>query len=175
MRTAEKIIARPLFTHPGHGRNRTIAVISQACKSSTMEHDAEQVASDWVIFARYDANKAPDLVFANGWVLYDLVGENPHLAWDVIKRVISRYSERDYFSDSKTEAQKVVGNLAAGPLEDLLSAHGPVFIEAAEAEARSDRRMAWTLGGVWQLGMSNEIWARVQQAADHSYWSRPIK
>jgi hypothetical protein len=137
-----------------------------------MTIDAEQLASDWIAFARHDRGKVPEQVFDAGWALCDLVEDDPQAAWEVIKLVVRRYSEQDYYSHEKTEAQTVVGNLAAGPLEDLLSAQGALFIDAVESEARADRRMAWTLGGVWQNAMTNEIWARVQRAADSSYWSR---
>jgi hypothetical protein len=84
---------------------------------------------------------------------------------------VQSYPEDDLFSKRNPEARRVVGNLAAGPLEELLDRHGSLFIEAIEKEARSDRRMAWTLGGVWQSSMGNDIWARVQRAAgDNPYW-----
>lgn len=138
-----------------------------------MNNLPEQIASDWIAFARDDANKAPDDVFTRGWALYDLVEDAPSTAWIVMKIVVAHYSENDLYSLVRTEAQRVVGNLAAGPLENLLSAHGSLFIDAAEAEARSDRRMAWTLGGVWQSNIPDAIWARLQRSADYSYWKRP--
>lgn len=126
---------------------------------------AEQVASDWIAYARHGPNDAPEDVFVRGWVTYDLVEDEPTMAWDVIKAVVSRYSEDDLFSTTRSEAQRVVGNLAAGPLEELLDRHGPQFIEIVEAEALRDRRMVWTLGGVWQSSMPDDIWIRVQSAA----------
>jgi len=134
-----------------------------------MEHaadqpTAEQVASDWIAYARHSPNRAPEDVFVRGWTLYELVDDDPALAWEAIKAVVSRYIDDDLFS-GRSEAQRVVGNMAAGPLEDLLDKHGPQFIEIVEAEARHDRRMVWTLGCVWQSSMPDEIWARVQRAA----------
>ncbi|WP_310446095.1 DUF6869 domain-containing protein [Thiobacillus sp.] len=55
-------------------------------------------------------------------------------------------------------------NLAAGPLEDLLSDHGRDLIEQVETEARRNPNFNLLLGGVWQGGMSEEIWARIQAA-----------
>ena len=126
---------------------------------------AEQVASDWVAYARYSPNDAPEDVFVRGWAMYDLVEDDPALAWDAIKVVVSRYTDDDMFSEARTEAQRVVGNMAAGPLEDLLDKHGPQFIDMVEAEARQDCRMVWTLGCVWKSSMPDDIWARVQRAA----------
>ncbi len=60
--------------------------------------------------------------------------------------------------------------LAAGPLEDLLSYHGPAFIERVEKEASQNPDFAWLLGGVWQFEMTDEIWARVQAAWNRRGW-----
>lgn len=55
-------------------------------------------------------------------------------------------------------------DLAAGALEDLLSEHGDELIETVEAEARRNPQFNLLLGGVWQGGMSPEIWCRIQAA-----------
>lgn len=55
-------------------------------------------------------------------------------------------------------------NLAAGPLEDLLSDHGAELIEKVETEARRNPSFNLLLGGVWEGGMTKEIWGRVQAA-----------
>ena len=54
--------------------------------------------------------------------------------------------------------------LAAGPLEDLLSEHGPVFIDRLEQEATASKRFDHLLGGVWRLSMTDDVWNRVQKA-----------
>ena len=54
--------------------------------------------------------------------------------------------------------------LAAGALEDLLSEHGDELIEKVETEARRNPQFNLLLGGVWQGGMSSEIWRRIQAA-----------
>ena len=102
-----------------------------------------------------------------------LVEDDPSTAWETIKFLIERYEEADYYAIAEeTEAHRVIGLLSAGPLEDLLSAHGPTFIDEAEQFASKDRRWAWALGGTWQCKMSEEIWRRVQQAADNTWWER---
>lgn len=53
--------------------------------------------------------------------------------------------------DAETDGQRVLAQLTAGPLEELLTLHGPDFIEDVEAEARQNRRMFWTLGCVWKF------------------------
>jgi len=59
-------------------------------------------------------------------VLDDVAEHDPELAWAVICRVLG---------DSPT--QGVLEVTAAGPLEDLLRAHGAAFIDRVEAVARS--------------------------------------
>ena len=137
------------------------------------QQDPEKIASDWIAYARLGPKQAPETLFADGWVLVDLARGDPATAWAAIKAVVASYSEEELYSCDETEAQRVVGLLAAGPLEDILGAHGARVIGAVETEARRDRRMAWTLGGVWRSTMSDDIWARVQHAADYSYWKRP--
>lgn len=136
--------------------------------------DASQIAADYISYARHDPRNVPEDDSAKGLSLEWLVEDDPAEAWSVIKLVVASYALSEYFSADKkrTEAQVVVGRLAAGPLEDLLSAVGPSLIETVESEAQRDRRMAWALGGVWQFKMTDDIWARVQRAADHSWWDR---
>ena len=87
--------------------------------------------------------------------------------------MIGRYAESDLSTESETEAQRILGMTAAGPIEDLLSYHGPDFIDRVEAEAKRDPRMSWTLGGVWQCDMPDDIFGRVERVAGGaSYWSR---
>lgn len=125
----------------------------------------EQIATDWITYARYDPTKAPEDVFDRGWVICEMVFDKPELAWEAIKVVIFSYGDDELLSDRKTEAKEIVGNTAAGPLEDLLANHGSQFIDAVELAARRDRRIRWALGCVWQNSMTEEIWARVQIAA----------
>ena len=66
-------------------------------------------------------------------------------------------------------SDRVISVLAAGPLEDLLAKHGPIFIERVEQLARQDDRFNSLLGGVWQNTMSDEVWERVQ-AARREVW-----
>ena len=73
------------------------------------------------------------LLQENWWAhgtLDDAAEHDPELAWSVICRVLA---------DSPT--QEVVEVNAAGPLEDLLRAHGAAFIDRAELAAHSSE--AW--------------------------------
>ena len=131
-----------------------------------------ELAADWIASHKAGADEDATGHLAQ-FLLVLLPQEAPDLTWDTIRMVVGTYPEEDFFAEGETEAQSVCGLLAAGPVEDLLSFHGHRFIDRFEDEARRDRRMAWLLGGVWQFQMTDDIWERVQLAADLSYWERP--
>lgn len=133
---------------------------------------AKELAAAWIA-CRGDISRDDSVVGAD-YLLMASPRDAPDLTWETILLIIHAYPEADFYSDTRTEAQTVCGLLAAGPVEDLLSFHGPEFIARFEREARSDRRMAWVLGGAWQFQMTDEIWNRVCQAADHTYWTRKV-
>lgn len=85
-------------------------------------------------------------------ILYDECEDAPELAWSAILHIL-----KHELSAEQTAL------LAAGRLEDLLSKHGPQFIERVERQA-SDPQFNYLLGGVWRLGMTEDVWARVQAA-----------
>jgi len=78
-------------------------------------------------------------------------------------RVIAQVLERD-------DTARVVEILAAGPLEDLLSGHGPQMIDAIESEARRNPKFAFLLGGVWQSDIDAGVWRRVELVRVRSGW-----
>jgi hypothetical protein len=80
----------------------------------------------------------------------DLNDEDPELCWRAILEILQR-KPRD----------KVLGVLAAGPLEDLIEYHGPDFIEKIEREAIANPALKHLLGGVWQSSTPG-IWARIE-------------
>jgi hypothetical protein len=105
----------------------------------------------------------PHVKEQNEWAFTEPADEardNPDKAWEYI--LFAAHDPR--FSDEH------LGVLAAGALEDLLSHHGPAYIERVEHQARTDPRFAWMLGGVWQFQMTNEIWDRVKAVWDRRGW-----
>ena len=118
-----------------------------------MTKSIEDIGRDYIAYAKYPVppHDAPDEVQAEAWDLGWLVEEDPERAWEAIKFVVTRFAETDLIrsgvESDRTDAQRVVGLLAAGPLEDFLSFHGADYIERVEIEARKDRRLAWALGG----------------------------
>ena len=81
-------------------------------------------------------------------------------AWAIVQAIHARDPELT-----------LVGVFSAGPVEDLLSYHGPAVIDRIENKAEQDPKFAQVLGGVWQADMPDEIWKRVKQARDTSIWS----
>jgi hypothetical protein len=66
----------------------------------------------------------------------------------------------------KEPPASVLAVLAAGPLEELIAYSGQEFIDRIEVEARRNPRFRYLLGGVWQHGTPEPIWARVEAARD---------
>jgi len=62
---------------------------------------------------------------------------------------------------SRDPPESVIGILAAGPLEDLIDASDPYFIDRIELQARRDPAFRHLLGGVW-ASSTPSIWARVE-------------
>jgi hypothetical protein len=119
-----------------------------------------QVVRDWVAL-QYTKEGSPDYdrLFQAANAVWDLTFENPDAAWAFILEVL------------KVDGSSTVKEtLSAGPLEDLLSEHGPTMIERVELEARTNREFASLLGGVWKGGMSDDIWQRVQAVWDRRGW-----
>ena len=122
--------------------------------------EVDALAADWVLYwqAPEDSVAREQLRYA-GDREYDLVREEPEVAWRLILAVIRL--------DRSSEIQEV---LSAGPLEDLLSKHGESFIGRVEQEAKANAAFARLLGGVWQNSMSESVWSRVQSVWDRSGW-----
>lgn len=95
--------------------------------------------------------------------------KDPIVWWEVIRHVVSRYNQADLVDESDNEAKAVLGHLAAGPLEDLLSLNGNEFIQRIEDEAQRDTRFQWMLSMIYKFDMADEIWIRVRIARGDYY------
>ena len=131
----------------------------------SLSENASTLARDYIAFATMGLDAASDELTVRSWELDWAVDDEPAFAWAVIKLVVLAFPAEELLTNKETLAKSVVGLLAAGPIEDLLSQHGADFIAEVEELARADRRMQWALGGVWQLTMTDEFYARVQRAA----------
>ena len=83
---------------------------------------------------------------------FELEHEHPEDCWAAILAVLGR-----------KPSEKVLGILAAGPLEDLIHMHGERFIDRIETEAMRNPAFRALLRGVWKSS-TLEIWARVEKA-----------
>jgi hypothetical protein len=119
--------------------------------------DAWLAWAQWVTTPDRDESRSGDLVGFDefGWI----VQEEPEKAWAAILAAVADPRCRPF-----------LGNLAAGPLEDLLSLHGDLVIERVEHQARADPGFAWVLGGVWRYTMTDVVRDRVQQVRDRRGW-----
>jgi hypothetical protein len=115
------------------------AIVDAWVAGQEAEPGAPQYGSDWSAVSQ-----------VLGWAV---PGSEPELLWRFILAAYRRQLSGHIF-----------GMLAAGPLEDLLSYYGREYIERVEALAREDERFRLLLGGVWRLGMTEEVWGRVQSA-----------
>lgn len=84
--------------------------------------------------------------------LLDLVLDRPEEAWAVVLQII------DISDDSK-----VIENVSAGPLEDLLAFHGDMLIARIAEEAEQNERLRFALGGVWRNNISEEVWQIIEK------------
>lgn len=80
---------------------------------------------------------------------------SPAECWELILEVVSQ-----------TDDKWVLTNLAAGPLESLLSHHPNEAIDWIEREAWKSPTFRELLDDVWQNLMPDEIWERLQLLKD---------
>ncbi len=119
--------------------------------------DITGYADEWIEgWSRPDAEDTADTALER-----ELPTNKPELCWKVILEILGRIDAEP--------SNKLFQVLAAGPLEDLLAAHGDAFIDRVEAEAASNSRFALLLGGVWQNEMDLDLWSRVQ-ACQREAW-----
>lgn len=90
--------------------------------------------------------------------LSELIRGDPEAAWSVIEKML----ERD-------TSDVILSNVGAGPLENLLVAHGASFIDRIEKRAESDMTFKKVLGTVWKNAMSEDVWQRVKAVAAPSW------
>jgi Family of unknown function (DUF6869) len=88
---------------------------------------------------------------------------NPEGLWRLILEVLKKVpSPLD-----KGELARPLGRLAAGPLDDLFTDYGPLFIDRIEKEAAVNPKFKNLLGGVWKGDIDDEIWRRKEKAQQY--------
>jgi hypothetical protein len=118
--------------------------------------DPNQLVSAWIALHKHGRKISErDEGFWAWEQLHELVQDDPEQAWLCLIDIWNRTSDDD-----------VLGSLAAGPLEDLLTQHGPLFIDRIETTARKDPKLRKILAGVWKNAMPHPLWDRVRKAAN---------
>jgi hypothetical protein len=113
---------------------------------------------DTWVGAYIEANSSSDTVeldHPQWWAIQrflELEMDQPEQVWAAILLV-----------NERTTNERVIGVLAAGPLEDLIENHGAAWIDRIELEASRNPKFQHLLGGVWESG-TPEIWTRVEKA-----------
>ena len=122
-----------------------------------------ELIHEWISWAAWVQDPDRDESRAGEFIGFDefewITREHPEHAWQGILAALQ-----------EPKAEKSLGILAAGPIEDLLSNHGHAFIDRVEAEARANAKFAAVLGGVWRSQMPEDIWCRVQAVWDSRGW-----
>jgi hypothetical protein len=118
----------------------------------------EALVAAWLEFERTPEN-TPEWESRRSVVFQfdELCTSNPEAAWKAILAIVERESD-----------EEILGTLAAGPLEDLLSRHGEALVERVEQQAHADAKFRSVLRGLYQLLMTDEVWQRVQAAGRES-------
>lgn len=116
---------------------------------------AQEIAQHWINrWSNPAGQKTPGAETDDPWL--ELPKKNPELCYTAILHVLK--------SVAADPANPVFRNLAPGPLEDLLAAHGSLLIERIEAEERRNPTLNLLLGGVWQNTMTPQVWDRMRAA-----------
>jgi hypothetical protein len=92
-----------------------------------------------------------------GWAsdrMYSMLDGAPEIAWEIIVELVER-----------APSEGSLSFFAAGPLEDLLSKDGPAFIDRVEERAATHARFRQAVGMLRRLGMTDDVWGRVQAIA----------
>jgi hypothetical protein len=100
------------------------------------------LVDDWIGYCS-GGSKATDPRFSAWEKVDDLLRRDPEAGWILTLELIAVAPD-----------DKVLANVAAGPLEDLLKREPDRFIERVELQARRDPKFRRCLTGVWGLPTS---------------------
>ena len=116
--------------------------------------DLDELVEGWLLYQKFGATTVG--LYGPGWWTYEasheLIARYPDLAWDFVMAVLKTNP------DELTQA-----TLAAGPIEDLLVAHGPYLIGRIEQKVRLEPELREVFRNVWKSKMRPDVWARLQE------------
>lgn len=125
------------------------------------QRSPSEIAAEWI--EKWSASNVPAVGAEMGASVLDweLPREQPDLCLAAILEVLNRIDA--------SAPNRLLGVLAAGPLEDLLEHQGATVLEQVNLLARRDPRFRLLLNGVWDSGISPEILARLAQYRDRRW------
>jgi hypothetical protein len=133
--------------------------VGKSVKRTPAKIDMDKLVKGWIALqyseAGSQAHKDDLWAFTT---LSDLCERSPDLCWEAIGEI-----RRTDGSD------KILANLAAGPLEDLLVQHGHKYIDAIERLAGHDEQFRKMLGAVWQNDIADDVWVRLKRVAGPTF------
>lgn len=121
------------------------------------EQELDELAKRWVtLLGNQSLDDEPidlnDDAMAAFLEVFDLMQEGePRDAWAFVLKAFET-----------ADSTVCLVHLSAGPLEDFLSRHGREYIAEVEALATKSRKFERLVSGVWQHGMPQDIWDRIQ-------------
>ena len=119
------------------------------------ETDLQKVAQAWVtMHLAAEDSQTYDENFWSYEAVSEMCDSEPEQCLAVIELILS-------LSDD----DKIVSNLAAGPVEDLLVKHGSLVIKPIIASAKSHPLWKRMLGAVWKNDIQDSVWLEVQAVA----------
>jgi len=119
-------------------------------------------ADQWILLTKEGANAVTDEQFDDGFELNLHASDNPDFAWLVFENIIGRYDPEDISSSNPNDAQLILANLGAGPLETLVASNGDKFVDRI-AKANEDVRFQYALSHMWQNATPDPVWNKIQR------------
>ena len=85
-------------------------------------------------------------------------GSTPEDAWDLVQAIVARVAPGD---------EALIEYVAAGPVEDLVIAHGATLVDRIEAEAAANPHFRAHLAGIWLVDddLPPDVLARIVAAS----------
>ena len=119
------------------------------------QSEREKLINAW--FVAHKAGTETPIYEENWWAIETIINlreENPELLWELILQAIEM--EKD---------EKLLSNLAAGPIEDLMCSYGEQVIDRVEKEAKSNSSFKNCIKDVWLDYNDTPIYKRFYKAA----------
>jgi len=111
--------------------------------------ELKRMAKAWIEFQELGSNASPEQEAPLIWAydaVHDLVARSPYLAWKLILTVVEL-----------SRNERVLGMLAAGPVEDLLVGYGSEILPDLLSSLPSNPALLRILEGVWTTRMDREV------------------